>query len=97
MTGLERLKRDGYRTLRISIDELRRLSEYSASLPTGIAHRKRWLRVDGKFDPDCRASQGLLVGEYEVLKKYPDGRVTYITRFYRPIVVVPAKQERWNA
>lgn len=87
--------------LRLTPREFRALPDYSGSLPTGTTPGKRWRRLDGAHDRDCK-DPCWMIGEYDPSAPtekdiatakaaglpYPKNILIF---WYRPIIVIRAE------
>lgn len=75
-------------TLRLTLAEFGKLSEYSCSVPTGTTPGKRWKRHVGAHDRDCPVEERYwIIGEYGTVTA--DGKNIAIN-WYHPIITIRA-------
>lgn len=93
MSAVQRENVNWYRSLpplHISMADLSRLPEYSATNPTGVTIGKTWKRLNGAFDPEFKRAGGVpfwVVVRYE---EDPNDEKMALIVTYRPHVRVKA-------
>jgi hypothetical protein len=85
---------DSLPVLKLTCREFKKLSEYSASLPTGTTPGKRWKRLDGAHDHAFIRAGGKpkwQIGEYD--PACPDDAKTIKINWYRPVICIRAEEK----
>lgn len=79
--------------LKLTPAEFLALPEYSASVPTGTTIGKRWRRLNGAHDMAYKRAGGKcewMIGAYEEHPDPAQREKFCVTRWYKPVIVIPA-------